>query len=415
MLSDLASSFKKIVSCRTCLSSELSEVLNLGLHPLANSLLGEESAGPELRIPLVLIRCKSCTTVQLSVNVDPKLMFQNYLWVTGTTETARNHCKQLATEILSRSFVDNPVALEIGSNDGTLVNEMSKAGASWVVGVDPASNLQPKTSAGVSFVEGFFTKALGKELAASGTTADIIVARNVLSHVPDLNDVMEGIQSIASPNAIVVIEFHEVSGILRELHYESIYHEHTFYHSIRSIQAALSQIDFTIFDLTKSPISGGSFVVYASRSKRDPSPELSDALADEEQSGIYQEEEWAKFAHKALKNLEKLREIFTLERGDRWVAFGASARSSTLLNSVGDSASVITCIVDNNPLKHGKKSPGLNLPIVSPEVGINSDVQKVFVCAFNFEAEIIEYLRTVCRWSGEVILPLPTTIRRYFI
>ena len=414
-LSDSANSYTEIIACRTCLSPELSEVLDLGLHPLANSLHSEESVESELQIPLILIRCSNCTTVQLSVNVDPKLMFQNYLWVTGTTETARNHCKQLANEILSRSSVPNPVALEIGSNDGTLVYELSKAGASWVVGVDPASNLQPETSAGVSFVEGFFTKSLGEELSSSGTTADIVVARNVLSHVPDLNDVMLGIQSIASPDAIVVIEFHEVSGILRELHYESIYHEHTFYHSIKSIQAALSQINFTIFDVTKSPISGGSFVVYASRRSRDPSRELSEALAQEEQSGIYQEQAWVKFANKSRENLEQLRHIFRSEKGSRWVAFGASARSSTLLNSIGESASVLGCLIDNNPLKQGKKSPGLNLPIVSPEVGITADVEKVFVCAFNFEGEIIEHLRSECGWTGEVILPLPTTIRRYFI
>jgi SAM-dependent methyltransferase len=342
-------------------------------------------------------------------------MFQNYLWVTGTTDTARKHCRQLTNEILDRCSVDSPVALEIGSNDGTLFHELSKAGASWVFGVDPASNLKPKASPGVSFIEGFFSKSFGEDLAASGIAADVIVARNVLSHVPDLNDVMLGIRAVASPDAVVVIEFHEASGILRELHYESIYHEHTFYHSIKSIQAALSQIDFTIFDLTKSPISGGSFVVYASRLKREQSRELSEALSHEEQSGIYREEDWIKFAGKALENLEQLREIFRSERDYRWVAFGASARSSTLLNSVGEPASVMSCLVDNNPLKQGKKSPGLGLPIVSPGAGINSDVQKVFVCAFNFEEEIIEHLRTVCGWSGEVILPLPTTIRRYFI
>jgi hypothetical protein len=415
IVSDSYNSFTEIAACRTCLSPDLSEVLDLGLHPLANSLVSEDSAEQELRIPLILIRCSSCTTVQLSVNVNPKLMFQNYLWVTGTTETARNHCTQLANEILSRCTVANPVALEIGSNDGTLAFELSRAGAALVVGVDPASNLKPEKSVGVTFVEGFFNKSLGEELAASGTTADIVVARNVLSHVPDLNDVMLGIHSIVSEEAIVVIEFHEASGILRELHYESIYHEHTFYHSIRSIQAALSQIDFTIFDVTKSPISGGSFVVYASRSDRNLSRELSEVLAQEEQSGIYEEQAWVKFAEKSRQNLDELRKIFSSEKDSRWVAFGASARSSTLLNSIGEPASVFDCLIDNNPLKQGKKSPGLHLPILSPELGITSDVEKVFVCAFNFEGEIIEHLRNVCDWKGEVILPLPTNIRRYFI
>ena len=414
-LLDLGEPFEEIGACRTCLSADLTEILDLGLHPLANSLLVEEIADSEARMPLVLLRCSSCTTVQLSVNVNPHLMFKNYFWVTGTTETARAHCRQLANEIMNRSLVASPVALEIGSNDGTLVREMSNAGASWVVGVDPASNLQPEPSAGFSFVEGFFGSALGENLAASGMIADVVVARNVLSHVPDLNDVMLGIQAIASADAIVVIEFHEASGILQELHYESIYHEHTFYHSIRSVQAALSQIDFTIFDITKSPISGGSFVIYATKALREPSSELNAALLQEERSGIYNQEDWDIFAQKSRENIEQLRRIFSSEIGSNWVAFGASARSSTLLNSVGEAATVISCLIDNNPLKQGKLSPGLHLPIVSPEVGINSDVEKVFICAFNFESEIVEHLRSQCSWTGEVVLPLPKSVRRYFI
>lgn len=413
--SDSSNQFVEINACRTCLSQELVTILDLGLHPLANSLLSNISE-PEILVPLVLIRCKSCTTVQLSVNVNPELMFQNYLWVTGTTHTARDHCNKLAELIIQKSSSSQIRVLEIGSNDGTLLEALVENGASEVIGVDPASNLQPNHLKGpVRLVEGFFSKDLATETLQTLGQVDVIVARNVLSHVPDLNNVMHGIDKLLREQGMVVIEFHDASKILTELHYESIYHEHTFYHSIRSIQAALEQIDFKIFDISFSPISGGSNVIYASRENREISSNLRNALRTEETKGVYSEESWEDFAKLSTQNILQLRKIFEIEGDSKWLAFGASARSSTLLNSVGPAAKNLGKIADNNPLKQDKFSPGLKLPIVNPLDAIDSSIQKIFICAFNFEEEIVEFLRTKLNWHGEVVLPLPMKIRRYEI
>jgi SAM-dependent methyltransferase len=343
-------------------------------------------------------------------------MFQNYLWVTGTTETARNHCESLAKSLVSKSDKTDPRVLEIGSNDGTLLSSLVEAGANEVVGVDPAKNLQQRNlNERIELIEGFFDQNLADGIAVNHEKFDIVVARNVLSHVPNLNNVMEGIKRIIRPGGIISIEFHEASKILTELHYESIYHEHTFYHSIKSIQAALNQIGFKIFDLTHSPISGGSFVIYASQAEKDLSKELQVQIGLEEETGVYSQESWEMFAAKALQNLQDLRDILNAEKGESWAAFGASARSSTLLNSIGDSAKTISVIADNNPLKQGKLSPGLNIPILSPMSAITSKTKKVLVCAFNFEEEIIDCLRNEIKWKGEVVLPLPDSVRRYQI
>ncbi len=412
---DFAETFVEILNCRTCLSSDLIQIIDLGLHPLANSLVKDKS-NSEIVIPLALIRCNECTTVQLSVNVKPELMFQNYLWVTGTTETARNHCKSLAKLLIGKSDVAQPRVLEIGSNDGTLLVALMQAGAKEAIGVDPASNLQEKTQKEqIKLIEGFFDLNLANSISVEHEKFDIVVARNVLSHVPDLKNVMDGINKVIQNNGIICIEFHEASKILTELHYESIYHEHTFYHSIKSIQAALAQIGFTIFDLSHSPISGGSFVVYASKLKKNPSEELRLQILLENEAGVYSQDSWAMFAVKTRQNLQELRDILNTEKNESWVAFGASARSSTLLNSIGDSAKTITAIADNNPLKQGKLSPGLNIPILSPISAITSETKKVLVCAFNFEEEILDCLRNEIKWKGEVILPLPHSVRRYQI
>jgi SAM-dependent methyltransferase len=413
--SDFNEPFVEIKSCRTCLSKELVIILDLGLHPLANSLLSNASE-PEMLVPLILIRCESCTTIQLSVNVNPELMFQNYLWVTGTTDTARGHCSNLAELIIQKSAASKVRVLEIGSNDGTLLEALVEKGATEVIGVDPASNLQPNHLNGpVKLVEGFFSKDLATDILHTLGQVDVIVARNVLSHVPNLNNVMLGIDALVCEKGIVVIEFHDAYKILTELHYESIYHEHTFYHSIRSVQAALDQIGFKIFDITLSPISGGSNVIYASRERKEISPSLQNALKAEESKGVYSKESWENFARLSRENIGNLREMFELEKDSKWIAFGASARSSTLLNSVGLTAKYLSKIADNNPLKQNKFSPGLKLPIVDPKDAIDSSVQKIFICAFNFEHEIIELLKTELNWHGEIVLPLPMKIRRYEI
>jgi SAM-dependent methyltransferase len=412
---DSSEIYLQIKQCRTCESEELSEILDLGMHPLANSLL-ESKEDDEVNAPLVLIRCNDCTTIQLSINVKPELMFQQYLWVTGTTETARNHCLDLAKKIVRKSEKSNPRVLEIGSNDGTLLSALIGAGALEVIGVDPASNLQPKhLGEGIRLVEGFFGDQLAETLSTQLEKVDVVVARNVLSHVPNLNDVMRGIERLIKDDGVVVIEFHEASKILTELHYDSIYHEHTFYHSINSVQAALNQIGFKIFDISESPISGGSYVIYSSREVKGISEALKEALLLEDSTGVYLKSSWENFAKEVSENLAELKKIFESEKNSRWIAFGASARSSTLLNSIGDSSKCLNQIADNNPLKQGKYSPGIKLQICDPPVAIDSSVEKVFICAFNFEEEIITFLKNELHWNGEIILPLPHTIRRFRI
>ena len=412
---DLNTNFKTIINCRICNSEKLQEILDLGIQPLANNLRSFEEQTLERKFPLILLRCSDCTSIQLSVNVNPNLMFQEYLWITGTSQSARDHCDNLA-DYISEFSKEFSVILEIGSNDGTLLKALKEKTNSKLHGVDPAQNIiESFQEDGIQNHNSFFDSNFASSFYSKFGAVDVVIARNVLSHVPDILEVMNGIDLILAPEGICLIEFHEASKILTEIHYDSIYHEHTFYHSIKSMTKALSHVGLIPFDLIKSPISGGSFVLVSSRNGIKASSRLNEAEQFEESLGVHDEKAWINFAKLSKRNLTSINE-YLIENSNRKIrAFGASARSSTLINAIGDNSKYLTAIADNNPLKWGKYSPGQHLLIDSPKEIIQKDTEIVFICPFNFETEITTYLAKELDWHGEVVLPLPSQIRKYLI
>jgi SAM-dependent methyltransferase len=412
---DLKNDFKTIVNCRICKSEKLQEILNLGIQPLANSLRSLNEQTLEKKFPLILLRCSNCTAIQLSVNVNPNLMFQEYLWITGTSKSARDHCDNLA-DYISEFSKKLSVILEIGSNDGTLLKALKEKTNSKLHGVDPAQNIiESFQENGIQNHNSFFNLNFASSFYSNFGAVDVVIARNVLSHVPDILEVMSGIDLILAPDGICLIEFHEASKILTEIHYDSIYHEHTFYHSIKSMTKALSHVGLIPFDLIKSPISGGSFVLVSSRNDIKASSRLNEAEQFEEFLGVHDEKTWINFAKLSKINLASINKYLSENSNRKIRAFGASARSSTLINAIGVNSKYLTAIADNNPLKWGKYSPGQHLLIDSPKEIIEKDTEIVFICPFNFETEITTYLAKELDWHGEVVLPLPNQIRKYLI
>ena len=405
-------SYKLITNCRICDSSKIDSILNLGNQPLANALREIDDFTIEIYIPLEIIRCNICTTVQLSVNVEPDIMFKEYLWVTGTTKTATDHLEKFATLISNRCTKRNPSLLEVGSNDGSLLKILKNRDFGQLYGVDPAKNIVDSINESeIIFYTDFFNYSFTKSFTESNGNVDIVVARNVFSHVPDLVNCLKGVANLLAEDGLFVVEFHEATKILTELHYDSIYHEHTFYHSIKSISEAAKIAELQPFDIEISPISGGSLILFFSKKFKEKTINLIEHEIDEINSGVLTIQKWEEFAVKSLKNIEYIREYLNKNSEKRLCGFGASARSSTLVNAIGSECKNIIGIADNNPLKQGKMSPGIHLQIEHPKKLISSDLDIVIVFPFNFEEEIISYLRNILNWSGEVYLPLPNTPR----
>ena len=405
-------SYKLITSCRICNSSKIDSILNLGNQPLANALREIEDSTEEIYVPLEIVRCDNCTTVQLSVNVDPDVMFKEYFWVTGTTKTAKDHIEKLSRLISERSIKKSPSLLEVGSNDGSLLKKLKELDFGQLYGIDPAKNIvdsidEPE----IIFYTDFFDYNFSKSFKRLNGNIDIVVARNVFSHVPDLVNCLEGVANLLTEDGLFVIEFHEATKILTEIHYDSIYHEHTFYHSISSISKAAKIAGLNAFDIEISPISGGSFIVFFSKRDKEKTISLIEHEMNEKKSGVLTYEKWQEFAKKSLKNIEDIREYLKKNKDRKLCGFGASARSSTLVNAVGTKCGDLIGIADNNPLKQGKVSPGVHLQIENPKKLINNNIDIVIVFPFNFEKEIISFLKDTLNWSGEVYLPLPHSPR----
>ena len=401
--------FKTINSCRVCNSNKISEVMNLGDQPPANSLY-ERVKPPS--VPLRLIFCETCSTVQLGEDVDPGYLFSEYLWITGTSKTALNYSKDFSEKALSY-FHDNENQLfvvEIASNDGTFLECFQKNGCK-VLGVDPAINIAEIASEkGIPTKADFFTKELAASLLSMDGYADLIYARNVIPHVKEIHSVISGIEALLSNDGVGIIEFHNAGLLIKELHYDYIYHEHLFYYTLTTIELLLKSHNLHIFDVSTSPISGGSWVVYFSKKNREKTNELISVQNSEVEVRYNMKESWIDFSNNAKKHSNELIDLVLKQVNNhgKILAYGASARSSTLLNYCEIDSKHISVVIDKNPLKHGLLTAGSNIPIVSYEEGL-SYIEKsniILLLAWNFKDEIIKELR-LSGYKGKFIIPLP--------
>jgi len=404
--------FEEIKACRICGSSDIKMFMDLGDQPPANSL--RDDTNEKLpNVPLQMVHCAKCSTVQLSATVDPGYLFSHYVWVTGTSKTAHEYSKEFSGNVLKRSTMQNPFVVEIASNDGTFLKDFAVQGCK-VLGVDPAKNIaEIAIKAGVPTVADFFNKKTALSIKEKDGNADIVFARNVIPHVKEVHSIIEGIADLLKEDGLGAIEFHYSKIILDELHYDSIYHEHLFFYSLKSIIYLLDIYGLKPFDVTKSPISGGSLVIYFSKDQKPHTQAFQDAIQQENDEKINELSTWEAFAAACEKHARDLRHnVATYKTKGSVIGYGASARSSTMLNYAGLNSDYIDYVIDKNPLKQGKFTPGTDIPIISFEEGKShfDTCGSILLLAWNFETEIIDELRAN-GYTGTIIVPLPNQIR----
>ena len=249
--------------CNIC-KKDLIKVLNLTNQPPANSFHNKKKFLP--RFPLIIGFCKSCKLVQLTDYPDKSFLFKKYFWVTGTSEVARNYSKKFYNKT-SKNLKNRSNVLEIASNDGTFLKEF-KVNGHKVLGVDPAKNIARSANLkGIKTLPEFFNFELSKKIKKK-FSPDLIFARNVIPHVSQLISIIKGISNLSNDETSIVIEFHYAAEILKDLQYDSIYHEHIYYFTIKSISKIFETFNLFAYDVFESPISAGSLVISFSKKKK---------------------------------------------------------------------------------------------------------------------------------------------------
>jgi len=400
--------YETIKNCRICSSKNIKEVLDLGNQPPANSLFKAIDEMPP-RVPLRLMYCQNCSTVQLGEDVDPEYLFSQYLWVTGTSNAAIDHSHEFTKKALSQVDEANmkPYVVEIASNDGTFLKRFIENGCK-VLGVDPAKNLAEfANKSGIPTNANFFTVELAKQLVNKDGKVDIVIARNVIPHVKEIHSVIEGMRALLKDEGTGIIEFHNAGLILEELHYDYIYHEHLFYFTLKTITGLIKKHRMYVYDIMQSPISGGSWVVYFSKKEKTKSKALIAIEQQEVKRELNSYHRWVSFSEQVRSHAEKLKKL-VIQSNEKIPAYGASARSSTLLNFCGISSENISVVIDKNPLKNGLITAGSNIPIISFKDGVKvvKHEKKLLLLAWNFQDEIVKELRD-SDFEGKFIIPLP--------
>ena len=374
--------------CRSCGNTKLKRVISLGYQPLANNLLNKKDEKCEL-YPLEVNYCDRCHNCQLSVAVNPKKMFSNYLYTSSTSKSFREHFVNAANKYIKDFKLNKKKSyiIDIGSNDGVALKPFKNLGFKKILGVEPAKNLAKLANKNkIKTFNGFLE---GNNLKKIKKNADLILASNVFAHSDKLKEMAECMFKLLSKNGSIIIEVQYLLNTLKDLTFDNIYHEHYNYWSLTSLIMFFDKLNATIYKAEKIETHGGSLRIYVKSSKKtkvERSVKL--ILEEEEKFGIKNYKSYQEFAKKVYKIRENVRKnILKLKKNNaKIIGYGSPAKATTALNFFGISDE-IECIVEDNKLKHGKFLPGMNIPITSKEK-IKKKPDYAVVLAWNFLEEI---------------------------
>jgi SAM-dependent methyltransferase len=409
----MASLHHRRETCRLCGGRRLTMALSLVPTPPANAFVAaERRAEPQAVFPLDLFFCEDCAHLQLLDVVDPRLLFENYVYVSGTSPVFVRHFEDYAADVLAR-FPAAPGALvvDIGSNDGTLLSMFAKAGMA-VLGVDPAKDIAAgATARGIETLAAFFTPALAQTIRAERGPAAVITANNVFAHVDDLAGVVDGVRALLAPDGVFVFEVSYLGDVYEKTLFDTIYHEHLDYHSVKPLVTFFDRLGFQLIEALRVPSHGGSLraMVQPKGGRHAVGASVAAAIAEEERLGLDKAETFRRFAANIAAVGAELKGLLAALKaeGKRIAGFGAPAKATTLMYHFGIGPELIDFIVDDSPLKQGLYSPGMHIPVMSSAAIAERKPDYLVVLAWNFALSIIEKNAAFRQAGGRFIVPLP--------
>lgn len=411
----IPASWRRITKCRAC-GGALNEVFcDLGAQPLANAYVDPKKAPvADPRIPLRAVVCEACRLVQLDTIADASSIFGDYAYLSSVSASWVRHAADFCRTAISRMQPD--FVVELASNDGYLLQHFKEAGVRCL-GVEPAANVAAIAQAkGVDTLVRFFGAQTAADIVSEHGRASLIVANNVLAHVPDVNDFIAGMSMLLAPGGFVSIECPTLIELARNTQFDTIYHEHYAYWSLHALELALARHGLAVVDVERLSTHGGSMRVTARHTAEGgaPAKALLQMRADETESGVAGRDLYRGFGPRVTAILDGAR-VFLEECGAQGVvvaAYCAAAKGNTFLNALGGAAASIRCVGDANPLKAGKLLPGTRIPIVTPQhmAALRPDV--VLLLAWNLADEIAPALAKLGLTGARMATAVPHLVVR---
>ena len=402
-------------NCRMCKSNNMLKFLDLGFSALSDNFLTVEQLGqPEIFYPLTVHSCLDCGLCQLGYVVPPELMFnEDYPYDSSTTKTGREHFTKMGVDICDRfNLKPNSFVIDVGSNAGVLLSGFKSKGMR-VLGIEPSSKLaNVAIKNGIDSIIEFFSKKLVKKILDDYGKVSVITGTNVFAHIDDLDDFMIAADSLLVEDGIIIIEAPYLLRLIENLEYDTIYHEHLSYLSVKPMIEFCKKFGFEVFDTEEQIIHGGTLRYFIGRKdKRKVSQNVSNYLKIEDMQKMYSEKKLQDFARSVKDHRKALLQLLHELKinGKKIVAISAPAKGNTLLNYCKIDSEILDYVTERNPLKVGKFTPGMHIPVYSDEK-LEDQPDYALILAWNFADEIIQNNSKYREKGGKFIIPIPKLV-----
>ena len=401
-----------VTRCRSCGSEDLREFLSLGSTPVANALPApSETGSPDPSYPLAVGFCAGCALVQLTHEVPGEALFgADYPYFSSFSDALLRHSGEHVDALVAeRGLGATSLVVELASNDGYLLAQFARHGVP-TLGVEPTPGpAAVAREAGVDTLEEFFGEELGRKLREERGAADVILANNVMAHVPDLNGFVAGMAALVAEDGVVQVENPCVGDLLEHNEFDTVYHEHFCYFSTLAVQRLFERHGLTLLDVEHFPNLHGGTLRWSAGKRGEPSARALTQLAAERAAGLDGFAAYRDFGAQVARNQTELVELLRSLRagGASIAAYGAAAKGATLLNSCGIGANTVGFVVDRNTHKQGKLMPGARVPILDPAELLERRPDYVLVLAWNFAEEIVRQQQAYSDAGGRFIVPVP--------
>ncbi|MCB0995653.1 MAG: methyltransferase domain-containing protein [Acidimicrobiales bacterium] len=399
-------------TCRSCGSTAIEVFLSLGELPLADALVTrDELDGPEERFALDVAFCPDCSLVQIVNEVPPeKLFVDNYLYFSSFSDHLLAHSRDNALGLIrSRHLGADSLVVEVASNDGYLLRNFVEAGVP-VLGIDPAPDQAAAAiDNGVPTITEFFGPELARRLVTEGRTADVIIANNVMAHVPDLNGFVEGFAILLGDDGVVSVENPYVRDLIDHAEFDTIYHEHHCYFSCSAVDVLMSRHGLHLNDVEYFPNLHGGTLRWTIGRRAQRTQRCEEYLDAERRDGLTEFGYYRDFARRVEQNRDELLTLLRQLRADgkSIAGYGAAAKGATLVNYVGIGTDLVDFVVDRNVHKQGRFMPGTHQEILDPSALLERRPDVVLLLAWNFADEIVRQQVEYQAQGGSFIVPVP--------